>query len=519
MFIDVDADARRITTRDRLTEWSAGSWTVMLVLPLWLSAFAAFRPLAEPDEGRYTHIARSMTQTGDWLIPRINGLPFLHKPPLYYWLEALVINVFGLHLWSARLPSLAAALMACACVHHLVKRTSGLHAARWSVAVLATSPLFFAGAQFANLDMLVSSLITLTLTLAVTAATSPRHASRQIWVAAYAAAAFGVLTKGLIGVVLPGGVFVVWALSQGKPGYIREAISIPGLALFACIAVPWFLAVDSKFPGFVDYFFVYHHFERYLTRGFNGQYGAWFYPVVAVCGLLPWSAVLFPTWRLKARKTRQARNIAALGIIWFAFVMLFFSLPASKMIGYIFPVLPAFALFAGPLVASWRWRVQALTVAALLCLGLGAFGPHWHKQTAIALADLVADRIAPQDAVVFMDRFSYDVLVRLDRDVPVYVYGDWRAHADEMPDSLRRQLAEGREFEPTSGRVLVGDAKLAELIANRRGSIWIFADKHSSYPQLAGVPIAAEDDTFRIWKGASPRPATDHPPARTEVLR
>ena len=118
-----------------------------------------------------------------------------------------------------------------------------------------------------------------------------------------------------------------------------------------------------------------------------------------------------------------------------------------------------------------------------------------------------------------MDRFSYNVLVRLDRDVPVYVYGDWRAHADEMPDSLRRQLAEGREFEPTSGRVLVGDAKLAELIANRRGSIWIFADKHSSYPQLAGVPIAAEDDTFRIWKGASPRPATDHPPARTEVLR
>lgn len=476
-------------------------WLAAVLLPFWLGSFAAFRPLAEPDEGRYTHIARWMTISGDWLVPRIDGLPFLHKPPLYYWLEALVIEVFGLHLGSARLVSILAALVTCGCVYHLVAARKGAHAATWSVAVLATSPLFFGAAQFANLDMLVSTFITLTLTFAVSAAEAPAGRDRALWLAAYASAALGVLSKGLIGAVLPAGIFVSWSLIERRPDLIRRALSPLGVVLFLAITAPWFVALELRYPGFNHFFFIYHHIERFLTDEFNGHYGPWFYPLIVFCGVLPWSIAF--VMRLLARPVGYDRVLDALAlaplrrlaVVWLALVMVFFSLPSSKMIGYILPVLPAFAMLAGPLVARWDQRRSSLVIAVGVCIAFGIVGPHWQKRTPVALASIVATDMHDGDAVIMMDNFYYDCTVTLDRARPIYVGGfSWKEHAGDLPDSLHRQLVEGKEFSARAGHVLIDDARFESLTRHTTVPTWVIVndDFARRYPWLANTPVLGQ---------------------------
>lgn len=484
--------------------------TRLLFLPLtlaWLSAFAFIRPLATPDEGRYTHIARWMTQTGDWLIPRIDGLPFLHKPPLYYWLEALVIDGVGLNLFTARLVSIVAGLVTCGCVYLLARRYHDAAAARWSVAVLLTSPLFFAGAQFANLDMLVASLITLALTLAVFAVDAEPWFAESLWLASYAASAFAFLAKGLIGIAFPGGAFVCWALAKGRPELIQTAVKPCGVTLFLVITVPWFVAVELKIPGFIRYFFIYHHFERFLTDEFNGQHGTWFYPALVAAGLLPWTLAA-PSMIRRYWRASDARHhkLFLLAGIWFTLVLVFFSLPSSKMIGYIFPLLPAAALLTGPSVVNWPWRWVTLAAGVVICVVLAVAGPHWQKYSPMGLADKLAGEIKPGDDVVFMDRIFYDVLVRLDRTRPVYLNGHWDQRPRDMPDSWQRQVAEGREFEAATGYVLVEPAGVETLLARPGATTWVFVEKSDRYPFLAkATPFAFEHST-NLYRIGPPAP-------------
>ena len=122
---------------------SVGWWPLLGACGVWLAALAWVRPLASPDETRYTDIPRWMVRSGDWLVPRIDGLPFVHKPPLYFWIEAAFIKAFGISALVSRLPSLGAAIVICACVHKLVNDCNGSRAALWSLAVLLFNPLFF----------------------------------------------------------------------------------------------------------------------------------------------------------------------------------------------------------------------------------------------------------------------------------------------------------------------------------------------------------------------------------------
>jgi 4-amino-4-deoxy-L-arabinose transferase-like glycosyltransferase len=120
---------------------------------------ALVRPLAVPDEGRYAEVGRWMLQSGDWLAPRLNGIPFFHKPPLLHWLQASSMALFGQHVWAARLvPALNAGLMMAAlylCARHL----SGELIARRAMVMLGTSLTFLAGGQYVNHDMLVATWI------------------------------------------------------------------------------------------------------------------------------------------------------------------------------------------------------------------------------------------------------------------------------------------------------------------------------------------------------------------------
>ncbi len=190
------------------------SIVVVLLIVAVLGATGWARPLLLPDEGRYVGVAWEMMRSGDWITPTLNGLPYFHKPPLFYWLSAGAMSVFGLHEWAARLPSLLGGWLGAFSIFMFVCRWCDVRVARIAVVALLVQPLFFIGAQFANLDMLVAGCITATSRLLAHASLSRESGLpwRRSLAAAYAAAAFGMLAKGLIGVVLPGLVIVVWLL-------------------------------------------------------------------------------------------------------------------------------------------------------------------------------------------------------------------------------------------------------------------------------------------------------------------
>ena len=237
----------------------------------WLAATAWLRPLALPDEGRYVGVALEMLWSGDWLVPTLDTLPYFHKPPLFYWLTAASLGVFGINEWAARLPSLLAATGAAFAVYLFVRRWAGERQAHLALAVLATTPFFFGGAQFANLDMLVAACIACTILCAadaVLAAEATGRAAARLS-AAYAFAALGILAKGLIGVAIPALVIGAWLVATGADGHCPAPRVAAGLALFAAIAVPWFALMEARHPGFLDYSSSTITSSATRRRGFN----------------------------------------------------------------------------------------------------------------------------------------------------------------------------------------------------------------------------------------------------------
>ena len=268
----------------------------MLLVALfgWLSAAAWLRPLALPDEGRYVGVAWEMLRSGNWLVPTLNTLPYFHKPPLFYWLTAASLAVFGLNEWAARLPSLLAATGAAFALFLFARRWLSERHGELSLLILATTPFFFGGAQFANLDMLVAAFIACTILAAADAVLDVEdgHPWRLSLAAAYAFAALGVLAKGLIGVVIPALVILAWLSYLGRAGMLLRLVWLPGIALFALIVVPWFGLVAARYPDFLHYFFIHHHLERFTRGDFNSQQPFWFSLPVFAALTLPWIVFL-----------------------------------------------------------------------------------------------------------------------------------------------------------------------------------------------------------------------------------
>jgi len=450
---------------------------ILTSVAVWLACTAWMRPLSVPDEVRYTDVARWMAQHGDWLVPRIDGLPFLHKPPLYFWLEAAAIRVSGEHLLVDRWVSIAAGVLICGCVYWLVRSFADGRQALWSVAVLAVCPLFFGGSQFANMDMLVAAFIALTLTLAVLAARSATPAPAY-WIGAYAAAGFALLSKGLIGIVLPAAIYVSWAVWSGRRDWIVKAVSVPGLIVLALVAIPWFLMVEAEIPGFLRYFIVYHHFQRFAESGFNNPVGPWFYPALLLFAALPF---LLPLYEQRRHRVEDpaGKSLQRLGIVWFVIVLVFFSIPKSKLTGYIFPILPAFAILVGPRVAASKWRPLATAGGACLCIALLIAAIALHKPGATAVIEAVRAEIAAEDDVAFLDRYYFEAALSLNRKRPILIVGDWSKKSSELHDGVHRQLTEGGEFDPRARAVLI-DRQALHALQRRDVTLWLVTSSDRS---------------------------------------
>ncbi|HEY2928775.1 glycosyltransferase family 39 protein [Piscinibacter sp.] len=468
------------------TRWTRPGRALGL-LALWLLATLGVRPLLLPDEGRYATVARDML-LGDGLTPLLNGLPFFHKPPLMYWLDMAAMALLGVSQFSARVAPFVGAWVMGAALFLAVRRWHGARTAVAALLVLASCPFFFVGGQYANLDMLVGGLISATVLAFVRAVDDTKPTLRWI-TAAWALAALSVLAKGLIGLVLPALIVGPWLLVQGRWRDVLRLVHPLALLVFVAVALPWFALMQQRYPGFFDYIVIEQHFRRFAQTNFNNAQPAWFYLAVLPLLSLPWSGwlprALRDAWRERAGPDRWR---LALYAWWIVAVVGFFSLPASKLVGYVLPALAPWCVLIGTAAARHRRGfVATLAVSALVSLaavaGLAWKAPHSSKPAAAVLAA----QIAPGDRVVFVDEMFYDLPFYAGLKQPVIVASDWADPELPLRDNWRKELVDAARFDPARARELLWPLdRLGELGCHSQ-AVW-FVLRPGAAARLATLP-------------------------------
>jgi 4-amino-4-deoxy-L-arabinose transferase-like glycosyltransferase len=346
-----------------------------LWLVIWFYALST-RPLGEPDEGRYAEVAREMWASGDWLTPRLDGFDFFDKPPLHYWATAVAYALFGATPLGARLWCALTGLMSVVAVHWAGSRLFNRDVGTCAALVLSSSLLFTMGAHINTLDMGVCAFLTVAVALFLVAqfdASTIRHRF-VLTLGMWLAVALALLSKGLIGVVLPGAAIVVYACWQRDFAILRRISPLTGAAILLLVCAPWFVWMCRHHAEFFDYFFIRQHVTRFLTNQDNRNKPFWFYFPVIVIGLFPWC--LFVPIRHGAFTgiAKRASPVAFL-LSWVGVVFVFFTVSHSKLPFYILPVFPALSLLLAVFLASLSVRefIVRLWLLATLLLCLCAF--------------------------------------------------------------------------------------------------------------------------------------------------
>nr|WP_229224350.1 glycosyltransferase family 39 protein [Duganella sp. SG902] len=327
------------------------------------------RTLLPPDEGRYAEMAREMLLSGDWVTTRLNGIKYFEKPPLHAWMSALSFAVFGIGDWQARLWNGVCGIFGVLMVGYTGARVFGGRAGLYAAMVLA-SMVFWAGAsQFNSLDLSVAAIMGGALCAMLIAQQDTASASqRRDWMlACWAGMALSLLAKGLIGIVLPGGVLVLYALLSGDRSIWRRLHLGLGLPLFLLISLPWFLLVAARNPEQPAFFFIHEHWDRFFLKEHHRE-GPWYYFIVLLLpAAMPWIAMAPAGLAAARRKVAGRFQPAMLLVIWILFILAFFSYSSSKLPGYMLPVFPALALLIGRQLGSVS-RAAALAMPAILAV-------------------------------------------------------------------------------------------------------------------------------------------------------
>jgi 4-amino-4-deoxy-L-arabinose transferase-like glycosyltransferase len=350
--------------------WLYGGLAALLVV-VWLATLAN-RPLFNPDEGRYAEISREMLSGGDWVIPHLNGLDYIEKPPLQYWATASMYRLFGVSEFSARLYTALTALGTVALIGLLGARIGGRETGWRAAAVLAGMIMVIVLGQLSTLDMSLTFYMTASLT-GFLLAQRPCDSAPKWMLMAWIGAALGVLTKGLVAAAIPAAVLVIYSLCCRDVAPWRSMRLSWGLPLFLAIAVPWHWLAALRLDDFLQFFFVHEHFARYLTKVADRQESWWFFGMVFLIGTVPWTVpglrVVVSGWRDRPSKGPFSPTFFLW--IWVLFVCVFFSLSDSKLMPYILPAMPALAVLIAMLPTATLKRDFLVTAILTAIVGLG----------------------------------------------------------------------------------------------------------------------------------------------------
>lgn len=355
---------------------------VIILAAIVLGGWLGSRGLGEPDEGRFGEVAREMAMQQDWLIPHLNGVPHLQKPPLVYWLTAVFIRLFGPNEWAVRLTPALAGFGTILCTMFIAGVLYGRNC-RWKAGLaLVVSTGFFVVARLITTDMLLTFFITASVAGLIGYV---RRGVKVGLVVFYAAMGLGFLTKGPLGILIPAITAAAIQVEQWRRrGPAIRLYWLAGLPIALLIGLSWYLALIHRDKTLFDYFFRYEFVDRIASNTHNRSKPVWFYPGVLVLGFLPWTGFAVSALRdmWQRRKSLTPANLW-LFVGWVVVPYVILSLVVSKLATYLLPLMPPLAI----IVARWlelaesdgRWRRPArimAILAAVILPCLPALGLH-----------------------------------------------------------------------------------------------------------------------------------------------
>ena len=320
---------------------------VVVYALLWFGTLN-YRHLIPSDEGRYAEIAREMLVTGDWVTPRYNGYKYFEKPPLQIWATASAFNIFGVGDWQARLWTALTGFLTIVFIGFTGARIYSARAGWLAAVALASSPMWVIGGHINSLDMGLSAFLVAALCSLLLAQTSSNKTHSRNWMwACWAFMALATLSKGIIGVAIPGMVFAVYSITAWNWKIWKRLHIISGSILFLAITAPWFVLIAQRNPEFLEFFFIHEHLQRFTQTAHSRTGPIYFFLPLLLLGFLPWIAqvpgAIAQTWRERNREFSSGWLLTC----WFVVILGFFSISQSKLPGYIIPLFPALALIVG----------------------------------------------------------------------------------------------------------------------------------------------------------------------------
>ena len=312
-------------------------------------------PQTEPDEARYSLIASAMNQSGNYVTPHIKHTIYLEKPPLVSWVTAMFFKIFGENDFAARL---FAALCAWGCIlltyfigRHFRDEKTGLYAA-----MLLTISLFpFILGHVNVLDMPLTFFTCLSIWMGYLAMQKQK---KYLFYLFYLACALAFLIKGVIGVVFPFGILIIWLIWAGRWRKIWSLFSPIGILIFLAVVCPWLILAQKENPDFLWFFFIREHLLRFTTKMHGKTEPFYFYLPVIFVGIIPWGFYLIKAWKNKYIKESLFNSDEnKLLVVWFLLIMIFYTISSSKLATYIAPVFLPIVLFAGCIFKKYEEEI------------------------------------------------------------------------------------------------------------------------------------------------------------------
>lgn len=339
--------------------WFKDILVLTLLISVLYGLFLGTRPLAPPDEGRYSEIPREMVVSGDYITPYLNGTKYFEKPALFYWLQAISIKAFGVNQVSLRLVTALMGVIGCLLTYWGARKLYGRRTALLSAIILGSSILYAGLAHFIILDTTLSTFLTGSFLFFLVGNQYPTGKKRAdyFWLM-YAFAAFATLTKGLIGILFPGMVILAWIALTNQWRQLRSYYLFSGSCLFLAITLPWHILVQLKNPEFFHFYFYEQHFLRYLTDYADRKQPIWFLPSVLVLGFFPWTGFLLSALKkqlLSLKNLLSAKNEIFL-LLWAGLIFFFYWCSHSQLIPYILPIFAPLAIITGKYINDYGWK-------------------------------------------------------------------------------------------------------------------------------------------------------------------
>ena len=284
-----------------------------------------------------------MIRSGDWIVPHLNGLIYFEKPPLGYWCIALGEKFFGATLFGARFFNALFSLLTCFVLYRFFKRFLSQKVGLWAAFIYGTCGLPFGMSQMLTLDIALTFFLTTTLLLFASGFLEENATqARKDFLFAYIFMALTVLTKGLIGIVLPALIGFPWLIFTGHIKKLSKAYLAKGILLFFMIAAPWHFLAQQRYDCFFHFYFWHEHFERYLTTVHNRVRPFYFLLNAFLLGILPWLFFLPRALQtaFKNAQEKQIKQVLGFASLWCSLIVLFFIKSSSQLIPYILPAIP-----------------------------------------------------------------------------------------------------------------------------------------------------------------------------------